>query len=63
MDFLNTTPTKSTLIKPDQTRKYISGAFSSPCTIKEVHGDHVTIELNGVIFPNIPTFLIGEEIK
>jgi len=63
MDFLTPTPSTPTLIKVGQTRQYTSGAFSKPCTIKEIHGDHVTIELNGVSFPHIPTFLIGAEIK
>ena len=63
MDFLNTTPSTPTLIKVGQTRQYTSGAFSKPCTIKEVNGTYVTIELDGVEFPHQPTFLIGAEIK
>ena len=63
MDFLTPTPSTPTLIKVGQTRQYTSGVFSKPCTIKEVNGLHVAIELNGVLFPHIPTFLIGAEIK
>ena len=62
-DFLNTTPDTPTLIEVGQKRQYTSGAFSKPCTIKEVHGLHVTIELDGVEFKHQPTFLIGAEIK
>ncbi len=62
MDLLKT-PDSPTLIKVGQKRHYISGAFSKPCIIKEVHGGHVTIELDGVLFPHQPTFLIGGEIK
>ena len=63
MDFLNTKPDTPTLIKVGQKRHYTSGAFSKPCKIEEVNGLHVAIELDGVLFPHIPTFLIGAEIK
>ena len=62
MDFLNTKPDSPTLIEVGQRRHYISGAFSTPCLIKEVNGDTVKIDINGALF-NMPTFLIGEEIK